>query len=111
MKVIGVIILIRLLQNSTRRVDHTKELIGLRLLRIWSDTMTKKTDIVRKAVIEGDFKKALQIAKGFRIGITKEQRDIMTRAYECIVHPEFYTQLGIDVSAAIEKGINLVRGV
>jgi hypothetical protein len=71
--------------------------------------MAKKTDIVRKAVIEGDFKKALQITKGFRIGITKEQRDIMTRAYECIVYPEFYTQLGVDVFVAIENGKKLVN--
>jgi hypothetical protein len=50
--------------------------------------MIKKTDIVREAVREGDFKKALRIAKGFRINITVADRDKMSRAYECIVHPE-----------------------
>ena len=40
--------------------------------------MIKKTDIVREAVREGDFKKALRIAKGFRINITVADRDKMS---------------------------------
>ena len=51
--------------------------------------MVKKTDIVRTAVKNGEWKKALRIAKEFRIGITQEQRVKMSRAYECIVHPGF----------------------
>ena len=50
--------------------------------------MIKKSDIVRDAVREQDWKKALQIAKDFRIGVTQEQRSKMARAYECIVHPD-----------------------
>lgn len=34
--------------------------------------MTKKTDIVREAIKAGDMKKALRIAKDFRINVTKE---------------------------------------
>ena len=52
--------------------------------------------------------KALRIAKDFRINVTKAQRDTMARAYECIVHPEFYKQIGIDIPRAIEKGIEVV---
>lgn len=66
--------------------------------------MTKKTDIVKEAVKSGDFKKALRIAKNFRINVTKEQRELMTRAYECIVHPEFYRQIGYDVMETINSG-------
>ena len=70
--------------------------------------MTKKTDIVKEAVGSGEWKKALRIAKDFRIGISKEQRDTMARAYECMVHPEFYRQIGIDIAGAITKGKEVV---
>lgn len=66
--------------------------------------MTKKTDIVKEAVKSGDFKKALRIAKNFRINVTKDQRELMARAYECIVHPEFYRQIGYDVMETINSG-------
>ena len=66
--------------------------------------MTKKTDIVRAAVKRGDYKAALKLAKGFRINISREQHDTITRAYECIVHPDFYRQIGADVEGAIEAG-------
>ncbi|GCA68040.1 hypothetical protein KGMB01110_24760 [Mediterraneibacter butyricigenes] len=66
--------------------------------------MTKKTDIVKEAIKTGDFKKALRIAKDFRINVTKEQRERMARAYECIVHPEFYRQIGFDVMETINLG-------
>lgn len=70
--------------------------------------MVKKSDMVREAVKAEDFKKALRIAKDFRINITREQRSIMTRAYECMVHPEFYLQIGTDISGAIAKGKEVV---
>lgn len=70
--------------------------------------MIKKSEIVREAVREQNWKKALQIAKDFRIGLTKGQRDKMTRAYECIVHPDFYQQIGVDISEAIEQGKAIV---
>lgn len=70
--------------------------------------MTKKTDIVRQAVKNGDFKLALKVAKGFRINITKEQHEAMTRAYECMVHPEFYRQIGTDIQRTIAEGKEVV---
>lgn len=60
--------------------------------------LVKQTDIVREAVKAGEWKKALRIAKDFRINVTKEQRDTMSRAYECMVHPEFYRQIGTDIA-------------
>lgn len=71
--------------------------------------MIKKSDIVREAVKNRDWKKALQIAKDFRIGVTQEQRSKMARAYECIVHPDFYRQIGIDIPDAIEQGKAVVK--
>lgn len=66
--------------------------------------LVKQTDIVREAVKAGEWKKALRIAKDFRINVTKEQRDTMSRAYECMVYPEFYRQIGTDIAGAIAKG-------
>lgn len=71
--------------------------------------MIKKSDIVRAAVREQDWKKALQIAKDFHIGVTQEQRNKMARAYECIVHPDFYRQIGVDIPKAIEQGKAVVK--
>ncbi len=66
--------------------------------------MMKKTDIVKEAIKDGDIKKALRIAKDFRINVTKEQREKMSRAYECIVHPEFYKQIGVDIMESVNQG-------
>ena len=73
------------------------------------EMQVKKSDIVREAVREQNWKKALQIAKNFRIGVTKEQRSKMARAYECIVHPDFYQQIGVDIPEAIEQGKAIVK--
>lgn len=71
--------------------------------------LVKQSDIVREAVKAGEWKKALRIAKDFRINVTKEQRDTMSRAYECMVHPEFYRQIGTDIPGAITEGKAVVR--
>lgn len=71
--------------------------------------MIKKSDIVKKAVQKKEWKKALQIAKDFHIGVTQEERDKMARAYECIVHPDFYRQIGTDIPKAIEQGKEIVK--
>ena len=73
--------------------------------------MKKKSDMVRELVAEGNFKKALSIAKGFKLGFTKEEQSTMTRAFECMAHPGFYKQLGIDEEKAIEAGIEIIRRV
>lgn len=73
--------------------------------------MIKKTDMVKEAVKAGEWKKALNIAKDFRIGISKEQREVMVRAYECMVHPNFYKQIGVDIPKAIEEGVGMVRNL
>lgn len=71
--------------------------------------LVKQSDIVREAVKSGEWKKALRIAKDFRINVTKEQREAMSRAYECMIYPEFYRQLGTDIPGAIAKGKEVVK--
>ena len=68
----------------------------------------KQSDIVREAVKAGEWKKALRIAKDFRINVTKAEREAMSRAYECMIHPEFYRQIGTDIPGAIAKGKEVV---
>lgn len=73
--------------------------------------MKKKTDIVRELVSAGENKKALQIAKGFKIGITKDESVAMQRAYECMVNPSFYREIGKNVEEEIEKGIAVLKAL
>lgn len=63
-----------------------------------------KTEIVKQYILENKIKEALWMAKDFRIGITKEQRSTMARAYECIVHPDFYRSIGKNLDECIKAG-------
>lgn len=47
----------------------------------------------------------LRIAKGFRLGITREQSDTIVRAYECMVHPDFYRSIGKNTQECIDGGV------
>ncbi|MDR1020167.1 MAG: hypothetical protein LBL73_05365 [Synergistaceae bacterium] len=71
----------------------------------------KKTDMVRRLVSDGDYKKALGIVKGFRLGITREESAKMTRAYECMVRPGFYGQIVNNPSDAINEGIRILTSL
>ena len=73
--------------------------------------MVKKSDIVRDAVANKDWKKALRIAKDFRLGITKDQHTAITRAYECMVHEDFYKQLGKDIELEISIGKEILAQI
>ena len=66
---------------------------------------------VRKFIAAENYKAALRGAKDFRIGVSKDQRSVMARAYESIVHPDFYQQIGIDTDKAIEDGICVLKVV
>ena len=70
--------------------------------------MVKKSDTVREFVAQGEYKKALSIVKGFRLGISREDISQMTRAYECMVRPEFYKQIGVEPDAAIAEGVKIL---
>ena len=70
-----------------------------------------KAQDVRKLIAEENFKAALRGAKDFRIGVSPEQRSVMRRAYESIIHPSFYEQIGIDTENAIKEGIAVLQEV
>ena len=67
--------------------------------------------MVRQLVTDGEFKKALSIVKGFRLGITREQTDKMRLAYECMIHPRLYEQIGKDTTRAITEGIQILKAL
>ncbi len=73
--------------------------------------MEKKTDTVRRLTADGDFKGALRIAKDFRLGITKQESAAMKLAYECMVHGEFYRQLGYNLAEKIAEGTDVLVGL
>lgn len=56
--------------------------------------METKSDKVRKLVGEGKFKEALAIVKTFKLGFTKQQRELIQRAHEAQWNPSFYIKLG-----------------
>lgn len=69
------------------------------------------SDTVRQLVSNGEYKKALRIVKGFRLGITREDSGKMKLAYECMTHPGFYEQLGTDPETAIAEGIRILKSL
>ena len=73
--------------------------------------MEKKTDTVRRLTADGDFKGALRIAKDFRLGITKQESSAMKLAYECMVHGNFYKQLGYDLNEKVAEGLEVLNGL
>lgn len=69
----------------------------------------RKTDKVRRLIREGDIKSALRIAKDFSRGITYGQQHAMRMAYECMVHPQFYQEIGEDPQEWIRKGQEILK--
>ncbi len=68
----------------------------------------KKTDTVRRLVREHEYRSALRIVKGFRLGISRDDLDAMRLAYECMVNPGFYRQLGRDPAAEVKRGVGVL---
>ena len=71
--------------------------------------MERKTDRVRRLLTAGEYKEALRIAKDFRLGITQTESDLIKRGYECLVHPEFYESIGVDVDRTVRLGIAALK--
>ena len=67
-----------------------------------------KTEDVKEFVKNKDYKRALRIAKEFRMGISPEDKKRMRKAYECIVNRRFYVQICKDVDAVISDGVETV---
>lgn len=70
-----------------------------------------KSELVRNYIKNQQWKEALREAKDFRLGVSKEQRSTMARAYECIVHPSFYISIGKNISECIEAGKSVLMEV
>ena len=70
-----------------------------------------KSDLVRQYIGKEQWKEALREAKDFRIGVSKEQRSVMARAYECIIHPAFYISIGKNINECIEAGKKVLQEV
>ena len=70
-----------------------------------------KSEMVRQYIKSGKWKEALREAKDFRIGVSKEQRSTMARAYECIIHPSFYLSIGKNLDECIEAGKAVLKEV
>jgi hypothetical protein len=70
-----------------------------------------KAQDVRNLIAQENYKAALRGAKDFRIGVSKDQRSVMSRAYECFNFPSFYEQLGINADVAKAEGIKVLRSL
>jgi len=82
------------------------------MLKHKADCLTaNKSDTVRRLIHIGEYKKALNIAKGFWRGLTKEDSSKMVLAYECMVHTGFYEQLGTDTVWAISEGVRILMAL
>lgn len=69
----------------------------------------RKSDAVRRLTVAGDYRKALSIAKDFRLGISQEDQEALRLAYECMVWPDFYRQVGRDVGYEIDAGVMVLN--
>jgi hypothetical protein len=69
--------------------------------------MKKKTEIAIAHFENENIKTALKIASEFRIGLTEEERKQIKLGYECMVHRDFYLQIGRNPAKEIDKAIHL----
>lgn len=67
--------------------------------------MTRKTriSVAREHFNAQRFKEALEIVSKFPAGLTREEKSILSRGYECFIRPEFYASLGKDPEACKEE--------
>jgi len=69
--------------------------------------MKTPTSEAKRLFGEGNIKKALAIVKGFRLGLTKEEIDILGRGHQALVNPSFCMQIGKDPEEEINKASKL----
>jgi hypothetical protein len=67
-----------------------------------------KTSQVRAAIKAGDRKLALKMASDFRIGVTVAQQRALKKGYECMVWPDTYRQMKVDVDEAVSYAWTLL---
>jgi len=70
-----------------------------------------KAQEVWRLMAAEDYKSALRGAKDFRLGVTKEQRSVISRAYSAILYPAFYRQIGKDIDECVQAGVSVLQEV
>lgn len=70
--------------------------------------METKNAKVRRLVAEGQYKQALQICKDWRYE-NPEHREVLRVGYECLMYPEFYSQLGHDTELAYQRAVEVLH--
>ena len=73
--------------------------------------MIKKIDQLREHYKDGNYHKALEIASKFWTGLTKEELNILRKAYESgsPMTQTFYKSIGTDMRKAEKEGIKLLK--
>jgi len=70
-----------------------------------TDSFETKSAKVRRLFSEGNREEALKIAKGFKMGLSRKDRAVLQRGYECLWNPEFYQKLGYDPEKEVAKAM------
>lgn len=70
-----------------------------------------KTAQVIENMQKGRWKQALKIAKGFTIGVSPDQRAILTRAYEAHHNGYMMAQMKRDPEECIRQGITMLKSM
>ena len=69
-----------------------------------------KTDQARKHFEANELKERFKIMKGFKLSMSAEDCRVIGIAYECIVHPSFYSFRGQEwIDSMIEKATLIVK--
>ena len=72
--------------------------------------MASKKQAVEK-FLEGKVASALNIAKGFKVGVTDKEREVMSLGYECAKRPEDYKQMGYDTEKCFDDAVQVLKTV
>ena len=70
-----------------------------------------KTDKVKAFVKAGDYDSALKIAKTFKIWDNKADKEQVQLASEIKANASFYKQVGKDIEAEYQKGIDVLNKI
>ena len=63
------------------------------------------------AFVAKKYRRALNIAKNFKIGVSDAQRQQMALGYECIAHESTYVQMGYNCEEEVAKAIQILQDV
>ena len=70
--------------------------------------MISKTEKVKQLVKNGEYQKALSLARTFRFWSNDQDKKTIQLAAEVRKNSSFYTQIGKDVEAEYQKGVETI---